>query len=105
MPPSDPLRTFATCAGRLSAQMEFEWMFDGAASGVTQDRRGEVLDILDAMTPPTQARDVLNWRIEAKMAHSSLLQRTTFSDDSRIQMQARRLSVQKLKSCTALLLG
>ena len=103
--PSDPLRVFATCAGRLSAQMEFEWMFDGPASEVTEARRGTVLEILDAMMPPDGGRTVLNWRIEAKMAHASLLRRSRFANDPRFALRAKRLAARNLATCDALLLG
>ena len=52
----DPVRFFATCAGRLSAEMEFQWMFDGARADTIQSERASVLDILDAIMPPDQGR-------------------------------------------------
>jgi len=103
--PSDPLRTFAACAGRLSAQMEFEWMFDGPASEATKARREVVLEILDAMMPPDAGRTVLNWRIESKMAHASLLTRSKFDHDPRFALRAERLAARNLANCDALLLG
>lgn len=104
-PLSDPLRTFAACAGRLSAQMEFEWMFDGPASEITKAQRSAVIDILEAMIGPDQGRDVLNWRVEAKMAHASLLTRSKFSTDRRVTLRAERLALRSLENCNALLLG
>ena len=103
--PSDPLRTFAACAGRLSAQMEFEWMFDGPASETTKARRGEVLEILDSMIPPGETPTVLNWRIEAKIAHASLLARSKFGSDPRFALRAEQLAARNLANCNALLLG
>ena len=40
------LRTFAACAGRLSAVIEYQWMFDGEASEVTQTQRTAVLQLI-----------------------------------------------------------
>jgi hypothetical protein len=102
---ADPLRTFAACAGRLSAQMEFEWMFDGPASEATKARREVVLEILDAMMPPDAGRTVLNWRIESKMAHASLLTRSKFDHNPRFALRAERLAARNLANCDALLLG
>lgn len=102
---NDPLRTFAACAGRLSAVMEYQWMFDGAASEVTQTQRGYVLDLLDAVMEPDQGRDVLQWRLAAKQAQSVLLTRATFNDDPTDAAWARVQADRYAQACTALLLS
>jgi hypothetical protein len=101
----DPVRFFATCAGRLSAEMEFQWMFDGARADTIQSERASVLDILDAIMPPDQGRRVLSWRVEAKMAQAALLTRATFGSDIRIQRRAQTLAARNVEACRALLLG
>ena len=101
----DPLRFFASCAGRLSAEMEFQWMFDGAASEAVEAERDSVLDILDAIMPRDQGRSVLNWRIEAKMAQAALLTRAVFGTDERVQHRARLMAKRNLETCRAQLLS
>ncbi|MGX9349868.1 hypothetical protein ACS3QZ_01575 [Shimia sp. W99] len=100
-----PLQFFAACAGRLSAEMEFQWMFDGAAADAIKLERAAVLDILDAMMPPERGRAVLNWRVEAKMAQAALLTRATFGSDTREQHHARLLAARNLETCRAQMLG
>ncbi|MEP2532771.1 hypothetical protein [Shimia sp.] len=102
---SDPLQFFATCAGRLSAEMEFQWMFDGAAADRISQERLAVLDIIDAMMPPDQGRTVLNWRVEAKMAQAALLTQATFATQDRRADNARTLALRNVESCRAQLLS
>lgn len=99
------LRFFAACAGRLSALMEHQWMFDGAASEATAARRAQVIDIVEAMMPPGGGRRVLNWRIAAKMAQAGLLTRATFNGDPRDAGRARRASHRLIAQCDAALPG
>lgn len=103
--PDQQLRFFATCAGRLSAQMEHQWMFDGAASEVTMAHRDSVIDILDALMPPDRGRDVLAMRIEAKMAHAALLTRATFNEDTEDAAWAMSTALRLAADCEALLLS
>ena len=101
----DQLRFFAACAGRLSAQMEFQWLFDGAASEVTKRQRAGVVDILDAMIPDGRGREVLSWRIEAKQAQAVLLTRGTFNENQREARIAQRLALRQINECRAVLLS
>ncbi|WP_323785871.1 hypothetical protein [Thalassovita sp.] len=103
-PRLDPLRVVATCAGRLSAQMEFQWMFDGSKADATKAVRASLIDILAAMTPPGQAREVLNWRVEAKIAQAALLRRSMFNPDKRDARWAQRAAQHKIGACRSLLL-
>lgn len=99
------LRTFAACAGRMSAIMEYQWMFDGTASEQTQRQRAAMLDLIAAIMPADRGREVLNWRISAKMAQSALLTRATFNDDREDAAWASRMAEQQARECTALLLS
>ncbi|KMW56412.1 hypothetical protein AIOL_001366 [Candidatus Rhodobacter oscarellae] len=99
------LHGFATCAGRLSALMEHQWMFDGAASEETEHSRALVIDILDAMMPADRGRDVLSWRIEAKVAHSALLTRASFAQEPRDRIWAARTALRLTEDCQRFLLG
>ncbi|WP_146587450.1 hypothetical protein [Puniceibacterium confluentis] len=103
--PGDLARMFATCAGRMTAMMEFQWSFDGAAS----ERTGETLRDFDvlleaALGPGATGRDALNWRIDAKMAHSRLLNLATFGRDDRLRSQASRAAELYLSECEDVLL-
>ncbi len=99
------LRTFATCAGRLSAVMEYQWMFDGEASEQTKLQRAAVIDLVEAVMPPDRGRDVLHWRISAKLAQSALLTRATFNDNADDAAWARQQAAQFERACTGLLLS
>lgn len=99
------LRTFATCAGRLSAVMEYQWMFDGPASERTKLQRAAVIDLIDAVMPADRGREVLHWRISAKLAQSALLTRATFNDDRQDAAWAREQADRFARECTGLLLS
>lgn len=103
--PEEQLRTFATCAGRLSAVMEHQWLFDGPASEITKEQRAAVLDLVDAIMPPERGPEVLQWRISAKLAQSALLTRATFNEDARDAAWARQQAEQFARACTGLLLS
>lgn len=99
------LRQFATCTGRLSALMEFQFMTDGPASEITRARRDAAAALMAAVTAPDEARQALAWRIEAKAAQAALLQRATFGTDRRFAVRARRLALRQTAECEAMLLG
>ncbi len=85
-------------------------MFDGAASEETEMRRAAFVDLIDAVLPHLRDRgvdgkQVLHWRIEAKLAQASLLQRATFGEPGREMRQARMVSQQYIQQCNGLLLG
>ena len=99
-------RMFASCAGRMSALMEFQWMFDGPASERTRDVRAGFIALLQAsLGPDVSGREALNWRIEAKMAQARLLTLTKFGTDARQVRQAQRASHLYLAECEGMLLG
>ncbi|EBA12819.1 hypothetical protein RCCS2_16019 [Roseobacter sp. CCS2] len=99
------LRTFATCAGRLSAVMEHQWIFDGPASEHTKIQRAAVIDLVEAIMPTDRGREVLHWRISAKLAQSALLTRATFNDDERDAAWAHERAQRLRQDCTGLLLS
>jgi hypothetical protein len=80
-PSTDPLHLFATCAGRLSAQVEDQWMFDGPASEKTAAELGAMAALIDASIAPSQGAEVMNWRINAKVAYRALLHQVRFGTD------------------------
>ncbi len=100
--PENPLHFFATCAGRMSALMELQWLVDGPASDLTRARRAAVLDVVASLTPPGQEVQVMAWRVEAKAAHAALLSRTRHGPAPDQARAARRADV-LLRACEALL--
>lgn len=99
------LRTIATCAGRLSAEMEHQWLTGGAKADLAETRREATVDVLEAMTPKGRERDIMAWRIDAKVAQASLLSRATFNDDADDAQWARRMAETTLAACHSLVLS
>ncbi|MEM6385268.1 MAG: hypothetical protein AAF718_03425 [Pseudomonadota bacterium] len=103
--PGEPLRTFASCAGRFSATMEHQWLISDPSSDRTEAQRSAMLSLVDAVMRPDQGRDVLIWRIEAKQAHAVLLTRATFNQDRADATWASEQAEMHLAHCTGLLLS
>jgi len=100
--PDDPLRFFATCAGRMSALMEHQWIVDGPASDATKAKRQSVLEVVEALTPPGDEAVVMGWRIEAKAAHAALLAATRHGGAAAV-LRAERRALALQAECDALL--
>ena len=96
---------FATCAGRLSALMEFQWLIHDPEADQTELVRANLIDILDAVMPPDRGREVFHWRIEAKMAHAALLHRGRFNQNAADALWARRLAAEHSDRCRSYLLS
>lgn len=101
----DLVSTFATCAGRLSALMEHQWLTDTTNADETRARRAQMVDLLHAVTPPGQGRQVLSRRIEAKFALAELLTRATFGTAGKETAKAAALVEIHIAACNSLLLG
>ncbi|MCF2904333.1 hypothetical protein L0666_04990 [Octadecabacter sp. CECT 8868] len=97
----NPLHYFASCTGRLSAQMEHEWLLSDENAEQTEDQRAAMIDLLFATMEPDEGRQVLAWRIEAKSAHAGLLTRATFREDT----WAAQRAVQMVRACTAIMMS
>lgn len=79
---ADPLlREFAVCAGRLSATMEDQWMFDGPGSERTAEDLAAMVSLIEATMPDGAGRQVMAWRIDAKVAQRALLHQARFTTD------------------------
>lgn len=102
--PPDLSQKFATCAGRLSAQMEFQWLLGGDADA-TQGERDAMLSLLSAVMAEDGATETLARRIEAKHAQTALLTRGHFNDDEDDAAWARLRAEVEIGGCRALLLG
>lgn len=99
------VQTFASCAGRLSAQMEHEWLMTDAASARTAALREAMIELVEAVMPNDRGREVLAVRIEAKQAQAALLTRATFQPDKSGADWAARRAESEIAACTALLVA
>ncbi len=95
---------FATCAGRFSAELEHAWLMYDERAGEIERRRLLFIDLLNATIPNEQRRHALNLRIEAKVAHASLLTQATFSQDRERAFWAVRRAESEIAYCTSFLL-
>ncbi|MGR3323416.1 MAG: hypothetical protein ACU0DK_15965 [Pseudooceanicola sp.] len=100
----DPATTFAACAGRLSAMMEHQWITDPPASERTEAVRARMIDLLEAAMRPGTGNDILNLRIEAKMAQAQLLSRARYRDRPGEAARALGRAQSQVAACEALLL-
>lgn len=103
---ADPLlREFAVCAGRLSAVMEDQWMFDGPASERTAEELAAVVSLIDASMPQGAGRQVMAWRIDAKVAQKGLLQQARFARDARLAKMAAARAEALAANCRSMILS
>ena len=101
----DVVWTFASCTGRLSAQMEHQWLLQDPASTQTERRRSAMINLLEATMNPDNGSTVLSWRIDAKLAQSQLLTRATFNADPEDALWARSRAEAEIAACNGLLLS
>jgi hypothetical protein len=99
------LRVFASCAGRLSAVMEDQWLLSDPAADVTARQREAMLSLVSAMTEPGQEKVAMAWRVEAKAAQAELLSLARFGLNDATAARAARRSDELLTMCRSLLLG
>ena len=95
---------FAACTGRLSAQMEHHWLMSRPSETI-EARRKAMISLLEAVQRPSEGREVLAYRIEAKHAQAVLLSRATFNDDPADAHWAATRAEAEIAACAALLTG
>jgi hypothetical protein len=95
---------FATCTGRLSAQMEHQWLLRDGASSVTERHRASMIAVLDALTTEENAAKALSIRINSKYAQAALLSRATFNRDAGDAEWAGRKADRDVATCLILIL-
>ena len=102
--PAELTQRVAQCTGRMSAEMEFEWLTGGTGE---QPRlfRSHLEDVLEAISQPGEGQAILNMRIEAKHAHATLLTRSVFNDDAADAARAARMATYFADGCRAMLTG
>lgn len=101
----DQLTFFATCAGRLSATMEHQWIHNLSAVDATTAQRSEMINLVSAVMPDEDGRAVLNIRVSAKHAQAQLLARATLNRDVGDAEWAQARADALLQECTSVLLG
>jgi hypothetical protein len=99
------IRDFAVCAGRLSAVMEDQWMFDGPGSELTAAELAAMVSLIEASIRPGDGRQVLDWRVGAKVAQRALLHQARFGRDPRLAETAAARAEALAAECRAMLLG
>ena len=103
---ADPLlRQFAVCAGRLSAVMEDQWMFDGPGSEQTAEELAAVVSLIEASMPAGAGRQVMAWRIDAKVAQRGLLHQARFARDDRVAETAAARAEALAANCRSMILS
>jgi hypothetical protein len=103
---AEPLhRVFASCVGRLSAEMEHQWLMKDRDADATQVQRSRMITLGEAVTPVGLEPQVLHLRIQAKYAHKALLSRATFNNDPTDARWAAAQARSELSRCTGLLLN
>jgi hypothetical protein len=103
---ADPLlRDFAVCAGRLSALMEDQWMFDGPGSEQTQTELQAMVSLIEASIAPDEGRQVLGWRVNAKLAHRTLLAQARFATDPAVAETAAARAEALAADCRGMILS
>lgn len=95
---------FAACAGRLSAQVEHQWLGIDTEAEVTEAQRDAMVELFDAVTADGNRSGLMAIRINAKQAHKDLLRRATFNADAVDAGWAKRRVQSQLRACSSLLL-
>ena len=103
-PDNDLLRRVTDCVGRLSAQIEHHWLLSDQPTEQIETQRAHLIDIQDTLMTPDTATKILSKRIDAKMAHATLLTQAAFSDDDRRATWAEKRAKQELSQCGTILL-
>jgi hypothetical protein len=102
---ADPLlRQFSICAGRLSAVMEDQWMFDGPGSERTHTELLAMISLAEASMPEGAGPQVLAWRIDAKVAHRALLHQARFVADPKLAETAAARAEALAADCRSMVL-
>ena len=102
--PTSLTQSVAQCTGRMSAEMEFEWLM-GRSGDEARLFRSHLEDVLEAIVDPAERRAIMSLRIEAKQAHATLLTRSHFNDDALDATRAARMATRFSQQCRGMLIG
>ncbi|WP_050929564.1 hypothetical protein [Aestuariivita boseongensis] len=102
---TDLHRDFATCAGRLAAQAEYEAATSAPQLSATQALLGQFRDLTEATAQRADWRDSIDIRVRAKLAHQAILTRADTSENTQDARWARQRAAREIARCRSLLLG
>ena len=102
---TDPTPLLATCTGRFSALIEFQWLTQDPGSDATKVRRDAMAALLDAAMAPNEAVRTMALRVEAKQATAALLRAGQFGRDPVRAHWARQQAGRMLAACANLMIS
>ncbi|MEM5476858.1 hypothetical protein [Pacificibacter sp. AS14] len=103
--PIDLVSEFAQCAGRLSAQMEHQWLISDSKADHTKQHRAVMIELLEAVTDPAAAKQTRHLRIMTKQAHAQLLTQSIFSQNDGHKAYAHSRAQHLIARCMDFLLS
>lgn len=80
-------------------------MFDGPASERTAEELHAMVSLIEASMPESAGRQVMAWRIDAKVAQRALLAQVRFVGDPRLSETAAARAEALAAECRALILS
>jgi hypothetical protein len=101
----DLIAVIASCTGRLSAVMEYQWLVQDPGSDDTRIKRDAMAELLRAVTPPGDVVRAMGVRLDAKRSQTVLLQAALFGADRTRSGWAARRADHLLRTCAALLVS
>lgn len=101
----NPLHVFASCAGRMEAEVTFASAWNQAAPQDAERARGHFEDLVEAVTPPEEADTAEMSRVQAKVNHIALLWNATFSLETAQAQRAAQAAAREVGLCSRLLTG
>jgi hypothetical protein len=101
----DPIPLFAACTGRLSAQMEFQWLTQAPNADETQRMRDGMAEVLAALTPMGDDAQAMALRVNAKEAQRQILMLTLQTRNPTRAEWAKRRAAALLSECQSLLVS
>ncbi|MGI3184837.1 hypothetical protein [Nioella aestuarii] len=101
----DLVTTFAGCVGRFSALMEHQWLFSDPGADQTEAERDAMVSLMDAILTETDTRQAMHVRLMSKAAHTQLLRRAVFNEDTEDATWALMRAEAEIGQCRALMLN
>lgn len=80
-------------------------MFDGPGSEQTAEELGAMVALIEASMPEGTGRQVLAWRVDAKVAQRALLAQARFGKDRRLSEMAAARAEALAADCRAMILS
>lgn len=94
-------RLFASCTGRMTAELADRWLMGGDAEAVER-LRDNLADLAEAATPPDHEVAARALRIEARAAQADLLMIARFGAHPRMRERAAETAARLVTPCRGL---